>query len=237
MSRNDDSIDNQKQQPTWEEVEQTKTPVKKPQEAWLFCYFNRSRWSSTDFVSKRQAPVLGKAVCLEFMTSKVAETQKLVRRANSKNEVSWYGRWLWRWQKVTILGNENISWYEHKGRERNKHNEMQMGGLTWKMARELIPDDLKRKQMLKIEPMYEVVERCPDNLLWFIKRGLTPGLEMAEKYRDSWTNGNQQRMFGKLWDGFMDMSGVKLAGRTIASMARSWDDNSSTDNGGGKKQA
>ncbi|KAJ2003291.1 hypothetical protein GGI04_003023 [Coemansia thaxteri] len=234
--------------PTWAEVMQTRTKAtrnrgEKPgsgsndgrnEEAEAIrrlCIVDKFHISTSDFVSERALPVIGKVSCLELVSAKAAQRQLVERRKHSDLQQrggwadEWYGRWLLRWQFTTILGKENIKKFE-------EHIPRSMQ--TVEFVRTAIEDDDERRRLTRVLTLDEAMATWPRRVAAFYQRLFRPGAKMCRMYVESWQNGKQQVFLSRFWDSAVNLGGVKLAGRAFSSMAKSWGELG--DDGDDKKQ-
>ncbi|KAJ1964252.1 hypothetical protein GGI12_001549 [Dipsacomyces acuminosporus] len=176
-----------------------------------------------EFSNSRSYPVVGKLSCLHYMSESMARATLKARReaasVDSRVQVSWadvwYARWLFRWEVVTILGNENIKRY---GEQPDKRAPTDM------LARAVIADDDERARLFQVTPMDEAVVKWRDGAGAFVLRMLKPGVDMGKKYMESWENGRQQKLLEKFWDSTVKMDGLKLAAKMASSIVKGWNE-------------
>ncbi|KAJ1855925.1 hypothetical protein H4R99_004530 [Coemansia sp. RSA 1722] len=218
--RRDASADN----PTWDEVEQTRTPVQK--QPWprrynvrRFCMVDDMFVTMDSFASsssKRQTPITGKMTCLERVAPEMAQQRLVERQKTTSGPASgWYSRWLLDWQVVRILGRNNILVFQlHSDRLQPSQA----------ILEKVIKDKEERQQMTQIEPLDHAVVKWRKDAVGFFWRVLEPGIAMTRKMAESWRDGQQQRMFALLWKDTVDLKGVKLVGRIADHVGKVFDE-------------
>ncbi|KAJ2854397.1 hypothetical protein J3B02_002695 [Coemansia erecta] len=209
------------ERPTWDEVEQTRTPVRK--QGWprrynvrRFCMVDDMFVSMSDFSSsiKRRGPITGKMTCLERVAPEMAQ-QRLAERQDDKWATRWYSRWLLNWQVVRILGRNNILVFQlHSDRLQPSQA----------ILEKVMADGEERKQMTQVEPLDHAVVRWQKDGVGFFWRVLEPGIKMSRKLVESWSDGGQQRLFKLLWRDTVDLKGVRLVGRIADHVGRVFDE-------------
>ncbi|KAJ2056026.1 hypothetical protein GGI17_006408 [Coemansia sp. S146] len=215
--------------PTWTEVMQSRTKAtsrgnSKSHDRGLvhmrICISERFHASVSDTAPNKTLPVIGKLSCFEILPHNEAHTLLVERRQQSRDQRggwadAWYARWLTRLQFTTILGHDHIK----RADELMRSTKLD----TREIARAVIADDNERRAKFQVVTVDESMVEWPGSVAGFYRRLFTPNLKMGKRYVESWQNGKQQMMLTKFWDGAVNFSGVKLAARAFANMAKAWD--------------
>ncbi|KAJ1719167.1 hypothetical protein LPJ53_006021 [Coemansia erecta] len=204
MTADDSARGRDKGQPTWEEVERTRTPLPRhpwpdSHSTWRLCIVDRFFTSTTDLAS-RSRPIKGRMRCLERIPSPSPSSSSSLSTPPSQSPSL-----LGKWQLVRVLGVQNIDKFTRRARATHQ--------VSQSILEEAILDSGERKGMASVETLGQAAGRWTREFGGFCWRVVEPGVLMSKGMVESWRSGVQQRLFAMLWRDTVEMKGLRIVGR------------------------
>ncbi|KAJ2558011.1 hypothetical protein EV175_001004, partial [Coemansia sp. RSA 1933] len=206
---NDDTSEKAQSQPTWSQIESTRTkvleqPVTNTKQSYVLCYRDsKAKFPAGSLMSKSAGNQKGQAYCLEIMTRKMAMLQ-LEKRIAAKNtwlhskkwtkaSDNWANRFGLRWilqmRFLTVLGNSHIDYLDKQSKRTHILSDVLIDQAVQKSG-------MLKKSIFTATPLDDilggVLDGSENRFISGVKDYLGPGIRGYRKYVDSWKNGSQK---------------------------------------------